>query len=305
MHESVCLRACLDGLAIKSNGVYIDATFGRGGHAGSILSKLGPTGRLYAFDRDPDAAVVACSMEKKDLRLKFFNTNFSNIPQEMEKENLMGHVDGILLDLGVSSPQLDTPDRGFSFLQDGPLDMRMDPSQGWPASQWIAEASEQEISSIIRVLGEEKFAKVIATAIVKHRKNNTITSTIQLAELIKNTIPAYEQSKHPATRTFQAIRMHVNDELGQIESVFDGIVPVLAVKARIVVLSYHSLEHICVKNFLKKYGPGNQSPEDLRYGQSKKVRIKRVGKALRPSASELAHNRRARSAFLRVMEKVE
>lgn len=304
MHESVCLRASLDGLKIKSDGHYVDATFGRGGHSGSILSLLGDHGRLYAFDCDPEAETVACSMEKKDFRLKFFKTNFTDIPLEMEKEKMVGQIAGIIFDLGVSSPQLDSPERGFSFRYDGPLDMRMDPSQGWPASVWLASASEKEIHQIIKNFGEEKFARKIANAIVRSRTIQAIESTKQLSELIAKTIPNYEQNKHPATRTFQAIRMHVNNELGQLESVLENILPILEVGARIVILSYHSLEHICVKNFYKKYGPGNQSPIDLKFVQAKTTRLKRIGKAVRPSMEEIRQNRRARSAYLRVFEKV-
>lgn len=301
MHESVCLDACVNSLVTNVNGLYIDATFGRGGHATAILNKLDARGRIFAFDRDPEAAITAADI--KDDRLKFFANSFSNIPQELEKERLMGQVDGILLDLGVSSPQLDTPYRGFSFRLSGPLDMRMDPSHGRPASDWLAYATEQELISVIKNLGEEKFARRIAKAIITARQEKPLETTIELAELITAAVPVYEQGKHPATRTFQAIRMHVNDEIGQLESVLESCINILAVGGRIVVLSYHSLEHKLVKQLYKKYGPGNQDPKNLMRMGQKKTQLKRIIK-VRPSAAEIAQNRRARSAYLRVFEKV-
>ena len=302
MHEAVCLDACVNGLITKVDGLYIDATFGRGGHSSAILTNLGATGRLFAFDRDPEAAKVAFSMENKDVRLRFFAKNFSDIPQELEREKLLGCVDGILLDLGVSSPQLDTADRGFSFRLPGPIDMRMDPSQGRPASDWLAECSESELINVIRKLGEERFAKRIASAIITNR--NKFTTTTELAEIISKAVPVHEPGKHPATRTFQAIRMHINQELEQLELVLAGAMRSLAVGGRLVVLSYHSLEHKAVKKLYQKYGPGNQDPNELQTKGSKIVALKRIEKARKASPVEIAHNRRARSAFLRIFEKV-
>lgn len=302
MHESVCLDACVNSLVTNVSGTYIDATFGRGGHATAILEKLDARGMLIAFDRDPEAALTAANI--KDNRLKFFLNSFSNIPLELEKERIMGQVDGILLDLGVSSPQLDTPDRGFSFRLPGPLDMRMDPSHGRPASDWLACASEQEIMTVIKTLGEEKYFRRITKAIVNARELKPIQTTIELAELVSSAVPYYEIGKHPATRTFQAIRMHVNNEIEQLEAVLAATIDILKIRGRIVVLSYHSLEHKLIKQLYKKYGPGNQDPKNLMASGQKKVSLTRVIKAQRPSAVEVAQNRRARSAYLRVFEKI-
>lgn len=304
VHEAVCLDACVNGLIGNVNGNYVDATFGRGGHSSAILSKLGANGRLYAFDRDPEAAIVAHALVNKDVRLKFFGEKFTEIPQELEKEDMLGQIDGIIFDLGVSSPQLDTADRGFSFRLSGPLDMRMDPSHGRPVAFWLAEAKEAELYQIIKELGEEKFARRIAKAIVARRIVAPITTTVDLAEIVSEAVPVHEVGKHPATRTFQALRMHINEELPQLHLALTQALDVLSIGGKLVVLSYHSLEHKAVKQLFKKFGPGNQSPDDLKLLGSKLVRLKRASKTLRPSHAEISQNRRARSACLRIFEKV-
>lgn len=303
-HQPVCFQACLQGLNILKDGVYIDGTFGRGGHSQGILDALGPQGRLIAYDRDPSAAAVAANMQAQDARLHFKHHTFSEIPEDMEKDGLAGKINGVLLDLGVSSPQLDDPARGFSFMQDGPLDMRMDPRQGRPASQWLAEIEESALVLVIRRYGEEKFARRIAQAICQARATQPIQSTAALCQIIQDAVPFYERGKHPATRTFQAIRIAVNGELDALEQLLEGLLDTLALKGRIVVLSYHSLEHRMIKNFLKKYGPGHETLTHMPEAQTPKViRLKRIGRPTQPSDEEIANNRRARSAYLRVMER--
>lgn len=302
MHKAVCLRDCIKHLVLKFDGKYVDATFGRGGHSAGILEKLEARGRLFAFDCDPDAAIVAYSMESIDASFKFYKANFTDIPQEMEKEGFSGKIDGILMDLGVSSPQLDVPTRGFSFLSDGPLDMRMDPSQGRPVSHFVNTASELEIRSVIREFGEERFASKISRAIVINRQIKAIETTQDLVSLIKEALPNYEPNKHPATRTFQALRIYTNRELEQLESLLDNIIKILAPSARIVILSYHSLEHKLVKKFFQKFGPGNQDPYSLKMA-TKKVFLKKIISCM-PDISEIQENPRSRSARLTVYEKI-
>lgn len=305
-HTSVLLHECIEGLAIKPDGIYIDATFGRGGHSSYILNALGEHGRLIAFDRDP-AAIEAAQKFVNDPRFTIIHSAFAQMDEVPLTAGLIDQVDGVLMDLGVSSPQLDDSSRGFSFLRDGPLDMRMDTSTGVSAEQWLAHADEQDIAQVIKEFGEEKFGKRIATAIVNSRDSQPLTTTLQLAELIDQAVPVKDKFKHPATRTFQAIRIHINDELGEIATGLDAAVSVLAQEGRLAVISFHSLEDRYVKRFMRELSRGKQVPPGLPILEAEidatKV-LKLIGKAIKPSAKELEHNTRARSSVLRVAQRL-
>ncbi|MDF2183348.1 16S rRNA (cytosine(1402)-N(4))-methyltransferase RsmH [Grimontia hollisae] len=309
-HISVLLHESIDGLALKPDGIYVDGTFGRGGHTREILRRLGENGRLYSIDRDPQAIEEAGKID--DPRFNIIHGPFSGIQQYMEARDLSGKIDGVLLDLGVSSPQLDDPERGFSFMRDGPLDMRMDPTSGIPASQWLAEADADDIAWVLKEFGEERFAKRIARAIVAHREDETkepLTRTLQLANLIASVSPSRDRKKHPATRCFQAIRIYINSELEEIETAMQGALEVLAPGGRLSIISFHSLEDRLVKRFIRKQSKGPDVPhgvplteEQIRaLGQAK---MKPVGKALKPSDVEVSDNTRSRSSVLRVAEKL-
>ena len=249
-HTSVLLQECLDGLAIKPDGIYIDATFGRGGHSGEILSQLGEQGRLIAFDRDPQA-IEAAKRFADDKRFTIVHSPFADMAEVIESMSLSGEIDGVLMDLGVSSPQLDDAERGFSFLRDGPLDMRMDTSRGQSAAEWLAEADEQDITQVIKEFGEEKFGKRIAHAIVNERKVNPITRTSELVRIIDQAMPVKDKFKHPATRTFQGIRIYINAELEQLRVGLKAATAILKPKGRLAVISFHSLEDRLVKRFMQ------------------------------------------------------
>ncbi|MXN88494.1 ribosomal RNA small subunit methyltransferase H [Pasteurella canis] len=310
-HITVLLHEAVDGLALKEKGIYIDGTFGRGGHSRLILSQLADDGRLIAIDRDPRAIVEANKIE--DPRFHIEHNSFSAIPAICERLGLVGKIDGILLDLGVSSPQLDEAERGFSFMKDGPLDMRMDTTQGQSAAQWLQQVSEQDLAWVLKTFGEERFAKRIAHAVVSYNKsalqNGTepLTRTLQLAELIANTVPFKDKHKHPATRTFQAIRIFINSELDELESVLQSALAVLAKKGRLSIISFHSLEDRMVKHFMRKQSKGENLPKGLplRDDQIKRTQtLKTIGKAIMPSEQEQAYNPRSRSAVLRIAEKI-
>lgn len=309
-HISVLLHESIDGLALKPDGIYVDGTFGRGGHTREILRRLGENGRLYSIDRDPQAIEEAGKID--DPRFNIIHGPFSGIQQYIEERGLSGKIDGVLLDLGVSSPQLDDPERGFSFMRDGPLDMRMDPTSGIPASQWLAEADADDIAWVLKEFGEERFAKRIARAIVAHREDDSkepLTRTLQLANLIASVSPSRDRKKHPATRCFQAIRIYINSELEEIETAMQGALEVLAPGGRLSIISFHSLEDRLVKRFIRKQSKGPDVPhgvplteEQIRaLGQAK---MKPVGKALKPSDVEVSDNTRSRSSVLRVAEKL-
>ncbi len=305
MHQTVLLREAVQALKVRPNGIYIDATFGRGGHSAAILDALGPRGRLFAFDRDPQAECYARARFQGDKRFRFIRTIFGHLAQVAREHGLTGVVQGILLDVGVSSPQLDDPSRGFSFSQDGPLDMRMDPSAGMNASQWLAMAGEDEIANIIKALGEERFHRRIARAIVVARRERPIETTSRLAELIAASVPTRERGKHPATRSFQAIRIFINRELEQLQAVLAQAPQVLAPDGRLVVISFHSLEDRIVKRFMRQQARGVDWPLDLPVQADQSGSTLRViGRALRPGAHELAANPRARSAVMRVAERM-
>lgn len=304
-HRPVLLEEALDGLAVLPDGIYIDGTFGRGGHAAAILGRLGPAGRLYAVDKDPDAVRVAQERFGRDARFQIRRGTFAMLGQLAREEGVAGRVSGILLDLGVSSPQLDDAARGFSFLKDGPLDMRMDPDSGLSAAQWLAQVDEAEIARVLQEYGEERFARRIARAIVQTRGERPIVTTQQLAELIAQAVPTRERHKNPATRSFQALRIQVNRELQDLEAALEQALDALAIGGRLCVISFHSLEDRIVKRFMRRESRGEMLPPDLPVtGGPAPGRLRLVGKAIRPGARELEVNPRARSAVLRVAERL-
>lgn len=305
-HISVLLDEAVDGLAIKGNGIYIDCTFGRGGHSGLILSRLSEQGQLVAIDRDP-TAIQAAEKFKDDARFTIEHQGFAHLAEIAEKHDITGKVDGVLLDLGVSSPQLDDAERGFSFMNDGPLDMRMDTTRGQTAAEWIAKADVEDISWVLRTFGEEKHAWRIANGIVDAREETPFTRTSELANIIKKIAPQREIKKHPATRSFQAIRIYINSELEQIEKVLDGSLNVLAEEGRLVVISFHSLEDRLVKQFMKKHSQEKKIPRGLPVSNeelSKGKKLKLIGRKLKPSLQEVEDNVRSRSSVLRVAERL-
>jgi len=301
-HKAVLLEEVLVALNIKTNGNYIDATFGRGGHARAILSQLDSHGQLLALDRDPQAISAAAELGS-DPRFRIEQAPFSGIASIAGKYGLLGKVDGILFDLGVSSPQLDTAERGFSFQQDGPLDMRMDCQSGQSAAQWLASAQEKEIADVIKTYGEERFARRIARRIVQARTEQDIHTTMQLAAIVSQAIPKYEPGKHPATRTFQAIRIFINNELDELRQALDQVLAVLRQGGRLLFISFHSLEDRMVKQCMRKWVKGDPYPPDMPVtDDALNPLLKIIGKPVRPTESEIKDNPRARSATLRVAE---
>lgn len=306
VHTPVLLEEVLQNLIIDPNGIYVDGTFGRGGHASAILKCLGQNGRLFAFDKDPEAVKAAEGLVFKDLRFSIRQGNFADLKQYWVEKELFGRINGILLDLGVSSPQIDDPLRGFSFNQDGPLDMRMDPSYGMDAAAWINAASQADIQRVLKEYGEERQAFQIARGIVQEREKNEILSTGQLAAVIAKVRPKrHYENRHPATRSFQAIRIFINRELEDLERGLPQCVEALAVGGRLAVISFHSLEDRIVKRFIAK-NSCNDLPIDLPIAQTLTLpRLGRIGRALKASDQEVAGNSRARSAILRVTEKLK
>ncbi|MEO1819073.1 MULTISPECIES: 16S rRNA (cytosine(1402)-N(4))-methyltransferase RsmH [Pseudomonadaceae] len=303
-HISVLLNEALDGLAIQADGLYIDGTFGRGGHSRALLAQLGPEGRLIAFDKDPEAIRVGDQLAAEDGRFVVVQRSFAEMADELRARGLAGQVQGVLLDLGVSSPQLDDPTRGFSFLNDGPLDMRMNPSAGQSAADWINSASEADIATVLKEYGEERFAKRMARAVVARRAEQPFTRTADLAAVIKEANPAWEKGKHPATRAFQGIRIFINRELDDLADGLRAALAVLAPGGRMAVISFHSLEDRMVKQYMRREAKGAPIPRDLPIRDIDiPVSINLVGKAIKPSAAEVDANPRARSAVLRVAEK--
>jgi len=303
-HIPVLAREAFEALTVQADGLYIDATFGRGGHTALILGALGPEGRVLAFDRDPAAIEAGHRRFPDEVRLALVGAPFADIAARVPGLVSGRAVRGILFDLGVSSPQLDDPARGFSFRADGPLDMRMDPTSGEPVSAWLARAGEPEIREVIASLGEERFARRIAAAIVATRSSRPLTTTLQLADLVARNVHTRD-GKHPATRTFQALRMHVNDELGQLKTALSAALELLAVGGRLAVISFHSLEDRIAKQFIQ----ANASVDPVYAGlplipESAQPRLKRIGSKTRAGEEELAANPRARSSVLRIAEKV-
>ena len=304
-HVTVMLQEAVDALAIKPEGIYVDGTFGRGGHSRLILSRLGPNGRLLAIDRDPLAIAEAQTIE--DPRFEMIPGAFSGLATYLRERELVGKIDGLLLDLGVSSPQLDDAERGFSFQKDGPLDMRMDPTSGISAAEWLAKAEADDIAWVLKEFGEERFAKKIGRAIVHDRVEKPFIRTRQLAELIARLIPTKEK-KHPATRSFQAIRIYINSELEEVERAMEGALEVLAPAGRLAIISFHSLEDRLVKQFIRKQEKGPEVPRGLPLTEAQLAvgrTLKSIGKAMKPSDGEIEANPRSRSAVLRVAERLQ
>jgi 16S rRNA (cytosine1402-N4)-methyltransferase len=296
------LEQAVESLKVRGDGCYVDCTFGRGGHSRLILARLGRAGRLLAIDRDPQA--VAAGGEIDDRRFRILHGRFSRVA-ELARAAGVTAADGILLDLGVSSPQLDDPARGFSFRTDAPLDMRMDPGAGITAAEWLARAPEREIREVIKSYGEERFAKPIAAAIVAARARGPVGTTRQLAALVAKAVPAREPQQDPATRTFQAVRIHVNQELEELSLALPQCMELLAPGGRLVVISFHSLEDRIVKRFLRDHARADRLPPrlPLRARELPPPPLRLIGRPARPSASETAANPRARSAVMRVAEK--
>ena len=303
-HQSVLLQEALESLNIRPSGNYVDATFGRGGHSRAILQLLGENGRLIALDQDPEAVAFAKQQFADEPRLTIEHCNFDQIADVIEQYGLTEKIDGVLMDLGVSSPQLDDAGRGFSFLRSGPLDMRMDTSRGETARQWLARVKPADLIHVLKKYGEEKFARRIATAIVEIRAKREITETGDLAEIISNAIPLKEKNKHPATRSFQAIRICINDELQAIERGLQAAVSVLATGGRLSVISFHSLEDRIVKRFMRDVSSRPKLPAGFPVMEADiKVPFRLVAKPVVADAEELKQNPRARSARLRVLER--
>ena len=301
-HITVLLNEAVDALAIQADGVYVDGTFGRGGHSRLILSQLGKKGQLWVFDKDPRAIQTAQELAKNDARVHVVHDSFKTMSAHLSAQS----VDGILLDLGVSSPQIDEAKRGFSFRQDGPLDMRMDNTRGLTATQWLSSVDEAELARVIRDYGEERFAKPIAKAIVARvRAQGAIAGTAELAQLIAGVVKTREGGQHPATRTFQALRIFINGELEQVQSALHASMQVLAPGGRLVVISFHSLEDRIVKQFMQTQAKEQVMRDDMRWmlrQQAQSMPLKLLDR-MKPSAVEVQANPRARSAIMRVAER--
>ena len=303
-HQTVLLEEAVTALVTDVSGFYVDGTFGRGGHTRALLDRLGPEGRVLALDLDPQACRVGKALAARDSRLEMVQMSFRDLLPHLAARAAPVPVAGLLLDLGVSSPQLDDPARGFSFLRDGDLDMRMNPEQGQSAAAWLAAASETEITRVLQEYGEERYARRIARAIVHARAQKPLLRTVQLAQVIAEAHPAWQPGRHPATRSFQAIRIHINGELTALRTALDQVLEVLAVGGRLVVISFHSLEDRMVKRFIRD----EQHPRVPRGLPIEEARLPRrlraLGRAISPSAAEVAANPRSRSAVMRVAEKL-
>ncbi|GAC30864.1 16S rRNA (cytosine(1402)-N(4))-methyltransferase RsmH [Brumicola pallidula] len=305
-HRPVLLQESLSGLNIKPDGIYIDATFGRGGHSAEILKQLSSKGRLIALDRD-DTAIESAQRFIDDPRFSIHHVAFSNIEDVVNELELMCNIDGVLMDIGVSSPQLDDASRGFSFQKDGPLDMRMDRSSGISAADWLNKADLEEITMVLKTFGEEKFGKRIAHAVLEQRVIKPLETTAEFAQLIDKAVPVKDKFKHPATRSFQGVRIFINGELEQLNQGLEGAVNVLKSGGRLAVISFHSLEDRVAKRFIRKLSKGKEIPRGLPITQQEidaDKMVKAMGRAIKPSAEEIALNVRCRSSVLRVAEKL-
>ena len=304
-HIPVLLNEAITGLNIKKNGIYIDGTFGRGGHSKEILKALGEKGHLFAIDRDIQAIDEIDSEFENDLRFELIKDEMSELKNIVKEKSLSGKIDGVIFDLGVSSPQLDQASRGFSFQKDGPLDMRMDTTKGITAAEWLSSVSEDDLRKVLFQYGEEKFSSRIARNIIKNRNTASLNSTFDLVNIITQALPKMYFKKHPATKTFQAIRIYINDELSQLESALNASLEVLRSSGRLCVISFHSLEDRIVKRFIK-----NASLESKQYRGLPDVpvefqpKLKIIGKAVRASIAEIGMNVRSRSAVLRIAERI-
>jgi len=304
-HYSVLLDEAVDLLIQDADGFYIDGTFGRGGHSRKVLAQLGSNGKLLVIDKDPSAVEAAGQNFSDESRFEIAHGSFAQMREFVTERGMAGKVDGVLLDLGVSSPQLDEAERGFSFLRDGPLDMRMDSSQGMTAADFINKAEDTEIIRVLKEFGEERFAKRITRAIVEAREEKTIDRTLQLSEIVAKANPAWEKGKNPATRAFQGIRIHINNELGDLQAVLDQALEILKPGGRLVVISFHSLEDRMVKRFIRRQEKGEELPAGLPVTDDQLNRtMKSIGKAVKANAGELEENIRSRSAIMRAAEKL-
>jgi len=303
-HETVLLAEAVDALVTDPAGVYVDGTFGRGGHSRAVLAKLDAGGSLLGLDKDPQAIAAGQDLAALDRRFEIIHGSFADT-LELIRSRWPEGVDGVLLDLGVSSPQLDQCERGFSFLRDGPLDMRMNTEAGISAAQWLAIAAEADIAKVLKDFGEERFAKRMARAVVQERAIKPIETTLHLAKVIADAHPAWERGKHPATKAFQAIRIYINNELGDLQQFLDQVLDMLAIGGRLVVISFHSLEDRMVKRFIRHHVRGDQLPANVPVTVDQlNRRLKPVGKAIKASAEEIEGNVRSRSAIMRVAEKI-
>ena len=305
-HAPVLHQEVIDGLQIRPDGNYVDGTYGRGGHARSILAALGEQGRLIVMDRDPQAIADARASFGADSRVTIIHDDYANLKAQIAELDLLQEIDGILLDLGVSSPQLDDARRGFSFQRNGPLDMRMNPEAGQSAAAWLREAEEAEIARVLWEYGEERHSRRIARKIVAQRAIEPIEDTATLARLISDIVPRPKNNRHPATRSFQAIRIHINQELAQIQRLLDSIFEILRVGGRLLVISFHSLEDRLVKRFFKTHSTPAKLPRGLPLRDSELkavIRLRLSGRAIKAGAEELSSNPRARSAVLRIAER--
>ena len=304
-HTTVLLKEAIDALIIDVDGFYVDGTFGRGGHSSRLLNKLSRNGSVLAIDKDPAAIASGHNNLRDDVRLKLVHGSFSNITNFVCNEDGMGKVAGVLLDLGVSSPQIDESQRGFSFLRDGPLDMRMDTTRGQSAADWINSADESEISTVLKDYGEERFARRMAAAVVQERNKAPIINTVRLASVFAAAHPSWERGKHPATKAFQAIRIFLNRELEDLDALLNQVIDVLRVGGRLVIISFHSLEDRRVKRFIRDQERGIKLPKNLPIQDiDRGIRLKKVGKVIKPSGLEIERNIRSRSAVMRVAERV-
>ena len=300
-HTTVLLGEAVDALVIDPHGFYVDGTFGRGGHTAELLSRLSDRGRVLAIDKDPQAIEAGQQRFADDSRLRIVHGSFADMAEWLDGEK----VAGVLVDLGVSSPQLDQAERGFSFMRDGPLDMRMDTSSGLSAAEWIASAAEADIAQVIKEYGEERFARRMAAAVVRERALKPITRTVQLAKILADAHPAWERGRHPATKAFQAIRVFINRELDDLAALLGQVIDLLQVGGRLVVISFHSLEDRKVKRFIRDQEQGIKLPKNLPVRDvDRGVRLKKVGKAIKPEDIEVDGNVRSRSAVMRVAERV-
>ncbi|MFT6015308.1 MAG: 16S rRNA (cytosine1402-N4)-methyltransferase [Candidatus Azotimanducaceae bacterium] len=303
-HLTVLKQEAVDALVTNPDGVFVDCTYGRGGHTQMILERISAKGKVLAIDKDLAAIDDAARRFKGEARLEVVHGSFRHLADMIAKRGL-GPVDGVLIDLGVSSPQLDEADRGFSFMQDGPLDMRMDQSQGQTAAEWLNRAKASDIAYVIRRFGEEKFARRIAMRIVDAREESPLQTTGDLVKIVEAAVPTREHKKHPATRTFQAIRIFINDELQDLEDCLDEILPTLSTGGRLVVISFHSLEDRIVKRFMRNQARGEQLPSRLPIRDAEIVRhLKIIGKPVKPGDAEVSANRRSRSSIMRIGEKL-
>ncbi|WP_107688017.1 16S rRNA (cytosine(1402)-N(4))-methyltransferase RsmH [Neisseria wadsworthii] len=303
-HVTVLLNEAVDALAVRENGIYVDGTFGRGGHSRLILSKLGEAGRLVVFDKDPQAIAVAKGLAEQDKRVSVVHNGFATFQTALNELGI-NKIDGALFDLGISSPQIDDGARGFSFRYDAPLDMRMDTTRGMSAAEWIAVAQEQELHEVIKNYGEERFSRQIARAIVSQREENPVDTTGKLAKLVAQAIRTRERCQDPATRTFQAVRIFINRELEEVKAVLPQVVARLNEGGRLAVIAFHSLEDRIVKQFIKQHSTHAPLPKwaAVREADLPQPPLKAIGKAIKPSDEEIRMNPRARSAVLRVAER--